>query len=153
RNRTENLHGSPHSSFSPGIVHWWLCHGRSPSAPYGAIGERALSREHGRDEIPEEPDGLRISHGHGPVGGEVGALSSHRARPDLRMKRSSAPSRRPEPAWLGALVLCAAGDVLRIGFFADDFHFLDVARRAPLTPLLLGQYGIWPWYRPLSREL
>src|SRR5262249_28228454 len=22
-----------------------------------------------------------------------------------------------------------------------------------LTPLLLGQYGIWPWYRPLSREV
>jgi hypothetical protein len=44
-------------------------------------------------------------------------------------------------------------DTFRIGFFADDFHLLDVARRMPLGDLLLGRYGIYPWYRPLSREL
>jgi hypothetical protein len=56
-------------------------------------------------------------------------------------------------ALLAILVVCAAWDVFRIGFFADDFHFLDIARRIPLQHQLLGQYGIWPWYRPLSREL
>ena len=44
-------------------------------------------------------------------------------------------------------------DTFRIGFFADDFHFLDVARRIPLWNVLAGQHGIYPWYRPLSREL
>jgi hypothetical protein len=44
-------------------------------------------------------------------------------------------------------------DAFRIGFFADDFHFLDVARRVPIGRALSGQWGIWPWYRPLSREL
>src|SRR5262249_9915059 len=38
-------------------------------------------------------------------------------------------------------------------WFADDFHFLDVARRLPVAQALTGQYGIYPWYRPLSREL
>ncbi len=30
---------------------------------------------------------------------------------------------------------------------------LDVARRIPFLRLLSGQYGIFPWFRPLSREL
>jgi hypothetical protein len=66
------------------------------------------------------------------------------------------PSRAGIPALLalGVLVLSAIGlDVSRIGFFADDFHFLDIARRVPLLTLLTGQHGMWPWFRPLSREL
>ncbi|OGF04749.1 MAG: hypothetical protein A2W00_09665, partial [Candidatus Eisenbacteria bacterium RBG_16_71_46] len=54
---------------------------------------------------------------------------------------------------LALLVFAIGADVFRIGFFADDFHFLDVARRMPLGRVLLGHFGIWPWYRPLSREL
>src|SRR5262245_4264994 len=59
------------------------------------------------------------------------------------------------PAWLlAALVLVLVGvDAFRIGFFADDMHFIDVARREPLLEVLPGQRGIWPWYRPLSREV
>ena len=49
--------------------------------------------------------------------------------------------------------VAAAFEVFRIGFFADDFHFLDVARRVPLLSALSGQYGVYPWYRPLSREI
>ncbi len=52
------------------------------------------------------------------------------------------------------MVLAAVGvDALRVGFFADDFHFLDVALRVPLATLVTGAHGMWPWYRPLSREL
>jgi hypothetical protein len=51
------------------------------------------------------------------------------------------------------VVVALGVDTCRMGFFADDFHFLDVARRVPLGSALLGQYGIWPWLRPLSREL
>ena len=51
------------------------------------------------------------------------------------------------------LALAASADALRIGFFADDFHFLDVARRVPLVHTLSGAFGVYPWYRPLSREL
>jgi hypothetical protein len=51
------------------------------------------------------------------------------------------------------LAVAASADALRIGFFADDFHFLDVARRVPLAHALGGAFGIYPWYRPLSREL
>ncbi|MGH3054928.1 MAG: hypothetical protein ACRDL7_08125, partial [Gaiellaceae bacterium] len=47
----------------------------------------------------------------------------------------------------------ASADALHVGFFADDFHFLDVARRVPWWRTLGGAYGIYPWYRPLSREL
>jgi hypothetical protein len=58
------------------------------------------------------------------------------------------------PLCLLALLMCAVGvDAFRIGFMADDFHFLDVARRLPLWRTLAGQHGIWPWVRPLSREL
>jgi hypothetical protein len=69
----------------------------------------------------------------------------------LRLRGSSeAPILLP----LLLLLIAAVGvDAFRVGFFADDFHFLDVARRLPLTESLAGQYGIWPWYRPLSREL
>ena len=52
-----------------------------------------------------------------------------------------------------AITLLLARDLTRLGFFADDFHFLDVARRMPFVELLSGRYGIWPWYRPLSREI
>ena len=55
-------------------------------------------------------------------------------------------------AWL-VLLLVLVADTFRIVFFADDFHMLDVARRVPLFDLLGGQHGIFPWYRPLSREL
>src|SRR5262249_51464106 len=55
---------------------------------------------------------------------------------------------------LGLLIVAAVGvDAFGIGWFADDFHFLDVARRVPVAQALTGQYGIYPWYRPLSREL
>lgn len=54
---------------------------------------------------------------------------------------------------LALFVLCVAADVYRLGWFADDFHLLDVARRIPNLDMLNGQYGIGPWYRPLSREL
>jgi len=59
------------------------------------------------------------------------------------------------PALALAAVLAGAigADVFRLGFFADDFHFLDVARRVPLWEALAGRHGIWPWYRPVSREL
>jgi hypothetical protein len=43
--------------------------------------------------------------------------------------------------------------VFRLGWFADDFHLLDTARRFPLAQTLTGRFGIYPWYRPLSREL
>jgi len=57
------------------------------------------------------------------------------------------------PAAITLLVVVLGVDVLRIGFFADDFHFLDVAQRVPLSHALSGQFGIYPWYRPLSREM
>ena len=63
---------------------------------------------------------------------------------------SDRPVRWP---WLALLTLAASLEVFRIGFFADDFHFLDVARRVPLLEALSGRWGIYPWYRPLSREL
>ncbi len=53
---------------------------------------------------------------------------------------------------LAVLVLCAHADAFTLGFFADDFHFLDAARREPLWQNTLGWHGIWPWYRPLARE-
>ena len=57
-------------------------------------------------------------------------------------------------AALALLTAAAVGvDVFRLGWFADDFHLLDVARRLPMAEALTGRYGIWPWYRPLSREL
>jgi hypothetical protein len=71
------------------------------------------------------------------------------------MKLGAALAQRPwvAPAlWLVMFALLGA-DTFRVGFFADDFHMLDVARRMPLGDLLLGRYGIYPWYRPLSREL
>ena len=68
-------------------------------------------------------------------------------------RRASAPPPLLAPAAILVLVAILGADVLRIGFFADDFHFLDVARRVPLWKALAGQFGIYPWYRPLSREL
>ena len=58
-----------------------------------------------------------------------------------------------EPVALAALIAVLAADTLRVAFFADDFHMLDVARRIPLGELIGGRHGIFPWYRPLSREL
>jgi len=64
-----------------------------------------------------------------------------------------APRSWVPPVAIALLVALIGADVFRLGFFADDFHFLDVARRVPLLALLSGQYGLYPWYRPLSREL
>jgi len=47
----------------------------------------------------------------------------------------------------------ALADVFRLGYFADDFIFLDAVGRHPLWEVLLGQHGVGPWYRPLAREL
>ncbi len=56
--------------------------------------------------------------------------------------------------WLvGALVAASLVDIFRLGLFADDFIFLDALRRQTPLDVLLGRHGIWPWYRPLSREL
>ena len=57
------------------------------------------------------------------------------------------------PVALAMLVGVIGLDVSHIGFFADDFHFLDVARRVPLLRAVDGHAGVYPWYRPLSREL
>lgn len=57
------------------------------------------------------------------------------------------------PFLLAVLVAAVGADAYRVGFFADDFHLLDVARRVPLLEALSGQHGIWPWFRPLSREI
>lgn len=54
---------------------------------------------------------------------------------------------------LAGLVGLVAWNISSVGYFADDFHFLDVSRRAPLLDLVDGHAGIAPWYRPLSREL
>jgi hypothetical protein len=67
--------------------------------------------------------------------------------------RTKAERTAPVALLLSVLLACATWDVFRIRFFADDLHFLDVARRFSLPELLGGQHGIWPWYRPLSREL
>src|SRR5437867_4578416 len=56
-------------------------------------------------------------------------------------------------AFVALLAVATCGDTLRMGFYFDDFLLLDAARRMPLGGLLLGQFGIRPWYRPLSREL
>lgn len=81
-------------------------------------------------------------------------------RPSARTGVGAAAPGAPVPAhpWLvPALLLALAAvlmaDTFRLGFFADDFHMLDVARRIPLLALLGGDHGIFPWYRPLSREL
>jgi hypothetical protein len=70
---------------------------------------------------------------------------------------SSSPDAARDRTALGLLAgiaLLALGiDVLRLGFFSDDFMLLDAARRYSIPELLTGQFGIWPWYRPLSREL
>jgi hypothetical protein len=56
-------------------------------------------------------------------------------------------------ALVALLAVAASADAFHVGFFADDFHFLDIARRVPLARALTGAFGIYPWYRPLSREL
>jgi hypothetical protein len=57
------------------------------------------------------------------------------------------------PVLLAAITVASCAQVLRLGYFADDFIFLDAARRQPWSHFLLGWHGIRPWYRPLSREL
>ncbi|MEQ1831682.1 MAG: hypothetical protein ABL977_01420 [Candidatus Eisenbacteria bacterium] len=78
-----------------------------------------------------------------------------RTTPPSHGKRPAATPLPPAvllAAWAVLLVVLGA-DTFRIAFFADDFHMLDVARRIALPDLLGGQHGIFPWYRPLSREL
>jgi hypothetical protein len=53
----------------------------------------------------------------------------------------------------GLSVLVVVSDVLFFPLFADDFLLMDVARHHSVPDLLSGRHGIWPWYRPLSREL
>ncbi len=60
---------------------------------------------------------------------------------------------RPVHLIVALVVLVVGIDVVSFPFYADDFHFLDVARHRPFLELMTGRYGIWPWYRPLSREL
>jgi hypothetical protein len=65
---------------------------------------------------------------------------------------------KPLPSRLTLLLLLgfvfiAYADTFHIGFYADDFVFFDAVRRMPVLKVLIGQYGIYPWYRPLSREL
>ena len=67
--------------------------------------------------------------------------------------RGPAPSRSAAGAWVVVLALAASAEALHLGWFADDFHFLDVARRLPLWRVLDGAHGLYPWYRPLSREV
>ncbi|MGH7741654.1 MAG: hypothetical protein ACRENS_06485, partial [Candidatus Eiseniibacteriota bacterium] len=57
---------------------------------------------------------------------------------------------RAESWLLIALVALAIWDTWRLGFYADDFIFLDAVHRHPPLQVLLGQHGIRPWYRPLS---
>ena len=73
--------------------------------------------------------------------------------PGPASRAPAAPERDAAPRWLALLTLAASLEVFRIGFFADDFLFLDVARRIPLLEALSGRHGVYPWYRPLSREL
>jgi len=78
-----------------------------------------------------------------------------------RSRRPSSP--RPPPTrprgrlvdlvLLAVVVVAAQWEIFRLGFFADDFHFLDVGLRPFGLDLLLGRDGIHPWYRPLLREL
>ena len=77
----------------------------------------------------------------------------HHPRPRESLQKGTPLGVPVVPIALFLLLIAAVGaDVSRIGFFADDFHLLDVARRVPFAPLLSGEYGIWPWYRPLARE-
>lgn len=71
------------------------------------------------------------------------------------MKSETAPWRRAMPPLaIVLLTMCTVGlDTVRVGFLADDFHFLDVSRRFGLSDLISGAHGLWPWYRPISREL
>ena len=72
-----------------------------------------------------------------------------KAAPPVEPRRGPALA----PFWLAVLVAAAGSDVYRLGFFADDFLFLDAVRRWPVWQVLLGRHGVFPWYRPLSREL
>lgn len=57
------------------------------------------------------------------------------------------------PWLLAALVAASFADLFRLGYFGDDFIFLDASWRHSWGEVLLGQHGVWPWYRPLAREL
>src|SRR5438093_8842380 len=68
------------------------------------------------------------------------SMDRRKNRPLSVGPRQAARKRRfrvPAMVLLAGLVACTAGDIFRIGFFADDFHLLDVARRMPLAALLL----------------
>jgi hypothetical protein len=64
-------------------------------------------------------------------------------------------STRKTPVFLPLItvVLAQCLDIFRISLHSDDFIFLDAARRFPVLEVFLGQHGIYPWFRPLSREL
>jgi hypothetical protein len=99
-----------------------------------------------------------VNPGEGRGSPKRGQSEADPRRREAIRKPPSAAARPSAPPWwsvaaCAALTIAACGDVFRLGFFADDFHFLDVARRVPLLQALNGQYGIYPWYRPLSREL
>ena len=81
-----------------------------------------------------------------------GPARARQASPRFSPLDSSA-GRTPTLLLFALYVALAQIPILRIGFFADDFIFFDAVRRFPLSEVLIGQHGIYPWYRPLSREL
>ena len=92
-------------------------------------------------------------HAHRP------SIERTRLRPRSKPQLTDAPSGAgPSPRAASVvvplllLVAIALGDVVRMGYFADDFIFVDAARRHSLVQLLSGEHGIRPWYRPLARE-
>jgi hypothetical protein len=63
-------------------------------------------------------------------------------------RQAQHPAPAGAPSWVAAVAVVAlvgvlGADIFRIGFFADDFHFLDVARRVPLLQALGGRFGIF----------
>ena len=66
---------------------------------------------------------------------------------------SSAGADQVRQVWFILFVGAALFGIQHIAFYADDYIFLDAARRMPVDSVLLGQHGIYPWYRPLSREI
>lgn len=86
---------------------------------------------------------------------EAAAREVSRERASRGAARSDATSlaASASAALVVLMTLAASAEIFHIGFFADDFHFLDVARRIPLMSALAGGHGVYPWYRPLSREL
>jgi hypothetical protein len=84
------------------------------------------------------------------MGREHADLADVHYRPRADPSARAALTRR---LLLSGLLLTGLADIFRIHPHADDFYFFDAARRMPVLEVLAGQYGIYPWYRPLSREL